>query len=218
MPRIRVLIEYEEQLRRAFSISVTNQDASIYIQPSTSGGRFDYGKATFPPGATSYTFNVKGQLAADDEPHISLHESGQVHIRTRGGPKAGPLRIPPLAELRGQHVATVGAVTFGGFPPFQGSRQDLRPDLDQVVVAESVDSGRLALYLNGEGPTFRAPKERIAFTVTIRNEKLAHPLFLGVATWSQQPLSSSGEDEGVFAIAGFDPDGHGDDFLYLRGR
>lgn len=216
MPRpIRVFVEYRGELRRAFSLAVSNQDASVYIQPSAAQGVFHYGRAAFPAGASSFTFNYKGKLTASQEPHISLHQSGQVHIRTRRGPKTGPLRIPSLSELRGQHVATIGAVTFRGFPQYLGDRGNLDAEFDRIVVAEgSVESGRLAIYLNGERPGFRAPDERIAFTVTIRNASLARPLFLGVATWSQLPL---GEEEGVIAIAGFDPDGRGDDFLYLSG-
>lgn len=196
-------------------MTVTNRDASVYIQPVAPRGVFHFGQASIPRGKPSVTFNYRGQLSSEQEPHISLHQSGQVHIRTRGGRKAGPLQIPPLSELRGQHVATVTVDTFRGFPLYRGKRAALHPEFDRIVfVEDGVQSGRLAIYLNGEQPRFRASDERIAFTLTIQNQSLPQPLFLGLAPWGQLPL---GSEAGVVVIAGFDPDGGGDDFLYLRG-
>ena len=107
MPRVRVFVDHAGQLRRACDVTVTNTDASIYITPSSRERRYNFGRASIPTGAQSATFSVLGQLEASEDPHVSLHQSGQVHIRTKGGPKAGPLRIPPLQQLRGGHVATV---------------------------------------------------------------------------------------------------------------
>ena len=216
MPRpIRVFVDHEGTLRRACTISVTNRDASIYVQPAAHSGTYHYGLATLPLSEQSVTFNFKGKLSAAQEPHISLHQFGVVHVRSRGGPNAGPVRIPPLSELRGQHVATVTAETLERFPAYRGARENLHGDLDRLItVGHEVPSGRLSIHLNGAAPTLTAPDERIAFTLTINNPNLAMPLYLGVATWSQLAL---GTEHGTVAIAGFQPDGTGEDLLYLVG-
>ena len=89
MPRpVRVFFEHDGKLRRVCELSVTNTDASIYIKPSSHQRLYHLGKASVPRGQPSGSFSVLGQLEAKEDPHVSLHESGQVHIRTRGGPKA----------------------------------------------------------------------------------------------------------------------------------
>ena len=131
------------------------------------------------------------------------------------GRRRGPLFIPKLADLPGGHVATITCDTFEGFPLYSGKRDALHPDLDRLLFAEAgVESGRVAVYVNGEKPEFETPAERIAFTMTINNAKLARPIFVGVAPWGQAPL---GDGQTVVAIAGFQPDGTGDELLFLRG-
>lgn len=218
MPRVRVFVEHAGQLRRACDVTVTNTDASIYITPSSRQRRYNFGRASVPPGSEGTTFSVLGQLEASEDPHVSLHQSGQVHIRTKGGPKAGPLNIPPLKDLRGGHVATVTCDTFEGFPIYNGKREDLNLGRDCIVyVEDGVPSGRIAFYINGESPDFAAPPERIGYTIQVTNGTLARPLFVGIAPWGQAPLGDATTRETVVAIAGFLPNGSGDDLLFLRG-
>jgi len=218
MPRVRVFVDHAGQLRRACDVTVTNTDASIYITPSSRERRYNFGRASISTIAQSATFSVLGQLEASEDPHVSLHQSGQVHIRTKGGPKAGPLRIPPLQHLRGGHVATVTCDTIEGFPIYNGNREDLNLERDCIVyVADGVPSGRIAFYINGERPDFVAPADRIGYTIQVANRMLARPLFVGIAPWGQAALGDDETSETVVAIAGFLPDGSGDDLLFLRG-
>lgn len=203
IPRVRVFIEHEGALRGACSLTVTNRDASVCLQPVSLHGRYRYGLASIPPGQTEATFSVDGQLAAADDPHISLHQSGQVHIN-----------IPPLASLRGSHVATVTS-NFTGFPMYTGNRQNLDPDSDRLVYVETgVDSGTLAVYVNGSSPDFAIEARRVAFTLDDPKPALALPLYLAVAPLATAPLGSV---DAVAATAGFQPDGTCDDFLFLHG-
>jgi hypothetical protein len=208
--RIRVLVQHRAGVRHAFDLTFMDGDASVYVALPEPFSKYHYGKASFPPGEQTATFSVLGQLESSDMPHLSLHQSGQVHVRTTKGPKAGPLFIPPLAELQGGHVATVTAAHFEAFPTFQRERG---AD-DQVIdVEHGVDSGRFAVYINGRSPSFACPPERTAFTVAVANPKVATPVYVAVAPWSQAAL---GSEAGVFVVAGFQPDGRGDDLLYLR--
>ncbi len=216
MPRVRVFVDQARSLQHAFDFSVTNTDASVYIQPYAREGIYHYGEGRFPPGADHVEVNFREKLKAETDPHISIHQSGQVHIRTRGGSKAGPLQIPPLADLRGQHVATITADRFSALPKYRGERDSLDPERTQfITVDDGVESGRFAIYINGREPSFAVPEDRIAFTATIQGAKLEGPLYVCVAPWGQEPL---GAGEGVAALAGFDPGGHGDEFLILRGE
>lgn len=218
MPRVRVFVEYKGELRRAFELRTTKTDASLYLHPAAPYGVYDYGGERFPADALSHTFNPFGQLRSKHEPHVSIKQSGRVHIRTRTGPLAGPLQIPPLASLRGQHVATVTATRFDAFPMYQGDRKNLKPDYDQLVYVDpGLQSGRLCLYVNGATPTFDVPSERIAFTATVPNAALAGPLYVALAPWGQEPL---GDDPAIVVLAGFDPtaaDADDAPFLFLRG-
>ena len=63
--------------------------------------------ARWPQGQSTDTFNFREQIGADSTPKLSIHNSGQVHIYANEQAKAGPVFIPPLDDLRGEHVATV---------------------------------------------------------------------------------------------------------------
>src|SRR4051794_33136140 len=96
--RVRVLVSHEAALRHAFDLTFTDGDASVYLALPQSHPTYHYGKASLPPGQPSAEFSFLGQLESSDAPHVSLHQSGQVHIRTNKGRKAGPLFISPLTE------------------------------------------------------------------------------------------------------------------------
>ncbi len=209
--RVRVLVRHANEVRHAFDLTFTNTDASAYIALPESYSTYHYGKRTIPPGQQMAEFSIFGELQSTDAPHVSLHQSGQVHIRTNRGPKAGPLFIRPLVDLRGGHVATVTAATFVAFPTFD----EEQADDDQVIeVEDGVESGRFAVYVNGESSSFAVAKEHVAFTVSVSNPKVSRPVHVGVAPFAQAPLGP--DESGITAIAGFQPDGSGNDLLFLR--
>lgn len=216
--QIRVLIEHRGALLRLCKLSFTARDASIYLIPYARNRSYYYGGRTLAENQFKDTFDSAGGVSVNSEPHLSIHESGQVRIRANSGAVAGPVIIPPIAELRGQHVASVvvdriqGLKPFGRFPKNRGS------EIDHVIPADAqVSSARLALYVNGLKASFAVDTCRLIFT--IRRSTLARPLYLGIKPLAQEPISQP-EHAGVTIIAGWDPTKSSQaeqDYLYIRG-
>ena len=97
------LLEQWGRARRVFELRASNTDASLYLHPAPPNGEYDYGLERFATDALAHTFNPSGQLRATSEPHLSIKQSGQVHIRARGRPLAGPLQINPNSDSRHEH-------------------------------------------------------------------------------------------------------------------
>ena len=65
-------------------------------------------------------------LFSDQTPKLSIHESGQVHIKVKDS-IAGPVLISPLSEWKGQHIASVSIDHFSSLSEFRGSISDDEP-------------------------------------------------------------------------------------------
>lgn len=164
-----------------------------------------------------YKDTFKYSLEEPDEyvPKLSIHYSGQVHIRAckKDEILAGPLFCPPLNELNGEHIATICVDRFDGLLEFKKSPRQAGPEIDHVIpVGDGVKSGRLAIYINGNSPIFGGGKCRIMIP---RNT-----IYIGVKPISQLPLGSP-KKSGIIVIAGWDPTkkmGVEQDYLYIRGE
>lgn len=217
---VRLLIRHRGELRRLCKLTFTRSDASIYLVPYAPSGRYYFGSHEFAEQQADALVHFKTQLRSDGSqlPHLSLHERGQVHVHV-GGDKAGPLHIPPLEALRGEHVASVSADRFSALAPFDKAPSSTGAEQDFVFLTEEgVESGRLALYVNGAEQRFDAD---CPVVVTLARPYLAQPLYLGVRPWAQQPLGEKSEN-GVTVISGWDPttarsEGRAS-FLYIRGQ
>ena len=136
--RVNVLIDHRGVLRRAFSMRVGAKDSSIYIHPASQQGIYQYGVATFPAGETEYTFNTSSGYESSRPLHVSIKESGRVHIRPRGGGlTAGPVQGVPLTFLRGHHFATVTATRVETFKPYERDKTLDRGEFDQVITGDA---------------------------------------------------------------------------------
>ena len=214
---IRLLIEHEGQLRRLCKLAFSKSDASIYVFPYARTGSFFFGSRSMPERHFKDSFPFKQQLSSDQVPKISIHESGQVHVTSKGI-RAGPLQIPPLSSLRGEHIATVSADEFSVLAEFRGSPKLRGRRIDHVIsVSENVKSGRIAVYVAGDRAAFQAPN--CPLVVTVKRPTLANPIYVGLKPISQNPIGHPA-GEGVIAIAGWDPTGQfqeGADYLFIRG-
>ena len=102
------------------TITFSDGDASIYLRPiSTRDTVYDFGRAEIPPGVVEHTFTTAGQLEAEERPHISIHDSGKCHIRTRAGRALGvdAAEIGPLNAFTGAHVGTILVDDVSALPP-----------------------------------------------------------------------------------------------------
>lgn len=216
---IRLLVQQDDLIWKVCKLAFSNTDASIYIFPYARAGYYYYGSQSIPEMQIQHTFNfVEHGVSSDSIPKLSIHESGQVHVIMANG-KAGPLSIPPLTSLRGQHIATVSIDSFQELPEFNGQLRQAGATRDLLIPAEAeAQSGRLAFYLNGQERSFDAPE--CGIVVTLRRPTLLRPLHLGIAPKAQEVLGAENQ-QGVTVISGWDPNRTNSqdmDYLYVRGR
>lgn len=222
LSKVRLLVQHEAELRLVCKLIFTKKDASIYIVPYAPGGHYYFGSDQFAEREAERTFDFKTQLSSKDKnlPHLSLHQRGRVHAYGVHGEQAGPLQIPPLPEWRGQHIATVTVDRFKTLAPFDKTPKSTGAQQDFVfIVEEPLQSGRLALYVNGAEPTFG---DDCPVMLTLTRPTLKQPLYLGVRPWGQEPLGETPDKGGVVALAGWDPTIAKTEaetpFLYVRGE
>lgn len=180
---LRVLVSSEGVLRRLCRFAFTNRDASIYLMAHATAGRYFYGDETLEEHAASRTFPYTEQLSSDAVPKVSIHERGQVHVYADGASRAGPLQIPALPRLRGQHVASVVVDTFAGLARFKGRPRASGRERDLIIEVEpGALSGRLAVYVNGSEPRFA--NAEIQFHVSL--SRITSPS-LSTSGWPPSP-------------------------------
>ena len=156
-------------------------------------------------------------LSSPDIPKISIHESGQVHL-VAGQDQIGPLQIPHLSDLRGQHIATIVVDDFSNLSKLTTLPKLHGKDIDHIIpIPEEVKGGRLVFYIAGDKPAFEA--QDFPMVVSMARKTLSNPLYIGIKTISQG-LMGEPEARGIMVIAGWDPTGtyqQGADFIYIRG-
>jgi hypothetical protein len=170
-----------------------------------------------PQAEFTDSFTFTDDLLADTTPKLSIHQSGQVHI-VAGSSLIGPLRIPALSTLRGQHIASVTVDAFSVLSHFTGTPKPSGKHQDHVIPADdAAASGRIAVYIAGDRPAFHAKNCRIVFT--IKRPTLPSPLYLGIKPIGQ-PVLGEPQPQGITVLAGWDPTGKPQtrtDYLYVRG-
>jgi hypothetical protein len=216
--QVRLLLEERDGLLRKAAKLSFGGDGSLYLIPYAPTGKFFYGVRSMEEGQNTDTFNFREQIEAETNPKLSIHESGDVHIYAMGKPKAGPIAIPPLATLRGEHVATVRWDTTGSVPEFTGKVRETGSEIDRAFgIPPDVKSGALTFYVNAAEPTFRTGGIHLAFQAELAS---GSPVFFGVLAAAKDPIGD-GETNGISVLAGFSPTKSTDEadrFLFLRGE
>ena len=218
---VRFLIRHRGSVRSLFKLGFTARDGSLYMWPYSVSGRFFYGRSGIDAFESSVTLDFTDQFASDTPriPKVSIHESGQVHVRSETGDLAGPLFIPSLSQLRGQHVATVQCDSFAGRPEYGRRLRSGPPAHDQVLdVEKGTENGRIAIYVNGHESRFDG---RCPIRIRMVRPTLATPLHVGMLPIGQDALGSALDGRGVTVLAGWDPTQRSphsrSHFLFVRG-
>ena len=214
--KIRLLTEYEGLLYRSCKLIFTAGDVSLYLVPYAAGRCFFVGGSGFAEQEATVQVDTTQGAAADTEPKLSIHESGQVHIQIPGR-RIGSEQTLPLSEFRGEHVATV---TVDRFPGLQRHEGEVRTTGEQrdFILQSPVESGRLALYANALEPMFAA-EAPCPIVVSLTRRTLKMPLHIGILAVGQELLRPVGT--GVTVLAGWNPrlrEGAPQRFLYVRGQ
>jgi hypothetical protein len=214
---VRILAERGGRLLRLCKFSFTKRDFSLYVVPYAPNGRYFFGSDSMAEHEVERTLDFTAQLTSEETPHVSIHDRGQVHVRT---PQvlAGPLQAAPLASLSGQHVLSISADSFDGLSSYEGAPKTRGSEIDLVIpVDPELQSGRLAVYVNGEKPTFDHPGSAPPmFTLT----RQGRDLYVAVVPIGQKPLGQE-DRRGITVIAGWDPRARVEDqvhFLFVRGE
>jgi hypothetical protein len=211
----QILVQVGSEVKRLCKFTFCKSDASIYLIPYATGGEYYFGGQRLPEHKASRSFGFTEQLSAATAPKVSIHESGRVHIRV-GREQAGPLSIPPLGNLRGEHVATICVDRFDRLPTANRPPRKSGRAVDVTIsVPDNVHSGRFPLYLNGAAPDFKS--SNIQLYVRLSRPSLRAPLYLGIAPLEQKAVADPRAKQGVTVICGWDPS-NPTDFLYLRGQ
>lgn len=215
---VRILIEWQKSIRKLCKIAFSSTDASLYLFPYASQGYYYSGSKTMPEQHGSQTFNFTEDIFQANTPKLSIHESGQIHV-SMGGKKVGPLFVPALETLTGQHIASVSPDAFDALPVFKGTVRNTASEADHIIPADDdAINGRLALYVNGFKPLFACTDCRLTFNLS--RSTISRPLYIGIKPIGQ-PLISVDSPKGVTIIAGWDPQKPKDkelDYLYIRGE
>ena len=164
-----------------------------------------------PEQKLNRTFDFQEQQSSQTVPKISIHQSGRVHIRTTRQ-EAGPLIIPALDTLCGEHVASVSVDRFDALLTLKTAP---RTSDALIRVLDGVVSGRFAIYVNGREPKFKS--SNVKLYVRLTRQCLSTPLYIGIAPLGQNPIADPKCKQGVTIICGWDPF-KSTKFLYLRGQ
>lgn len=200
--KLRILVDCNNSLRKICKIFFSSQDASLYLTPYSFANEYYYGQWKVPKGRESITVDLTDQLKSKSIPKLSIHDSGQIHVHGDEG-RAGPLHIPSLNRLNGQHIATLLADLFNAFPLHDKKLKTQGSEIDHVVNTEGVESGRLIFYVNAFNDEFPID---CRLTVRLRRPQLLKPLFVGIATLGQPRLSPESNKLGTNTIiSGWNP-------------
>ena len=214
---LRLLVDLGNDLRKLAKVAFSKSDASLYLFPYAPHGRYYFGGRHMNEVEFEDQVRFSDDTFSDTLPKLSIHETGQVHVQA-GALRAGPVSVSPLAQWRGQHIASIGADTFRALPALTEALSTTGPEIDHVIPADQiVESGRLVFYLAGDRPAFEEPNCRLV--ITLSRSTMSNPIYLGIQPKAQRPLSEP-DLGGVTAIAGWDihPQAEqGVSYLYIRG-
>lgn len=208
----RLLVRRDGTYHRLGKVTFTRNDASIYVHPTATSGPYYFGVETVPEGGP-HTFRFDTQHETPRPPHLSIHQSGRVHVRDTTGELTAGVQLPPLADYRGAHIVSLVTDSFDALPV---TPVPPRPGRDTVADARPHFTGaRLLLYVNGLEPVFDCdPEPQVVFELN-RESLGGQPLYLGLQLVSQEGLGddSDGLPHGVTLIAGA---GNTPEIVFLR--
>jgi hypothetical protein len=214
---VRIFVNYNNSLRKVCKILFSKTDASLYLIPYAKQGKFYYGKKGFKEKQISLSFDFTKDFDSEAVPKLSIHEKGQVHIKAEAD-IAGPLFIPPLDKLSGQHVATICPDDFESLPYFKDTPISSGTELDRIITVKGgIKSGKFLVYINGYEPEFPVEYQ---MRFDLRRSTIPRPLYVCILGEAQEPLGFGIKPKGVTILAGWNPDIVDDsekDFLYIRG-
>ena len=217
---IRYLTKHRGMIRAICLVALSGSDSSFYVFPYSKSGLYFFGERGLAEQAIADTFQIDAQLSSLELPKLSMHESGQVHIKGPGSTDiAGPLSIPRLTDLRGAHVCSVSVDNLDFLPEYSRAIKRDGPKIDRFVcVSDGVSSVRITFWVNGVEPTFKTNHKTSVINLP---SGTGSTIYLGLLAIEQDALGTESEVKGISVIGGWDPTLPKDtaiSYLYLRAQ
>lgn len=215
---IRILIQYGKEIKTFFKIALGQDDTSLYFFPYGPLGKYSFGSRSMNDNEIMQTFSYEDQYKSEKIPKLSIHESGQVHIRSAKNSLAGPIYTIPLKTWQGEHIATVTTDSFRALSNYEGNIRTKGAEIDHIVPCDDkVNSGRFIVYCNAHSPRFI---RQCRLTITMQRPSLKNHLYFGFSPCAQMPLESAAKN-GITIVAGWNPRKgieSRQDYLYIRAQ
>jgi hypothetical protein len=219
MPRaapdcITIVAQRDRRHYHVCDMSVMPTDASVYLHPPR-GGEYRWGREMFAQDETSITFDTAAN-STTDRPKISIHQSGQVHVKDPDGQYlAGPVWIPSLPALGFGQVGHIAVDDLGSLPQFLVG--GMPPNRFRVNLTDRAESLLFNVFVGTNDP--RVWPVRQMAQVTMSRPRLADPLHVGIELDESAPQRTADTPPSVTILIGWDPSlpgGSPQNVLYVR--
>ena len=211
----RVIIEREGRRRRLCRVSWSVQDASLFVAPFSGASEYFGGAQPMAAGEDSIKIPFGIGPSFSKAPKLSIHESGQLHVRAPSGDIiGGPIHLEHLKRWRGQQVLTIAIDDIDHLPLHEAEPRFEGTDQDMVLQLAERNT-RVAVYANSERQRFDDPTEA---AIALSRGSLGSVLWVGLALFPNEVLAEG--SVGVSIVAGVDPTDPGAEgqLLYVRGQ
>lgn len=200
--KLRIIFNYKGQNYKICKIMFTGRDSSLYIVPYSLNGKYYAGKRRMTDQQVSDSFNYREQFEFDKLPKLSIHQQGQIHLDIPNE-RLGPFKIPPIDQLRGQHVATICLDNMRGIPVHTNPIKKNGTNRDYVIdIPDRIVNCRLAVYINGIEP--KLDGDGFTCILPIERKTLDYIMYVGLKVISQSDIGS-GTTSGISMITGWNP-------------
>jgi len=199
---LRLLLRWRGNLYKICKLAFSSTDASIYVFPYATSGRFYFRQANIHAGESSKNIAFTEDKMQETTPKISIHSSGEIHVFPKTH-HALKFIVPALTKLRGHHILSLCPdsisclPSFSGVPILQGSKIDF-----VHILNDQSENVRLLIFANGQAPSFESPNDGVILTLNRPN--LRSPLYILVKFKYHEPIVQ-GQPVGMTLISGWDP-------------
>ena len=193
---VRLLVETTNGVIRRVGKLTFGDDASFYLVPGVASPPYYFGIERMPvePGAR-HTFPIDAQHRTQQLPKLSVHESGEVHVRNPDDVSmtSAIYLAKPLRMLRGEHVATISIDRIDALPVYRGKPNGGGRNPDRILQAHAgTEAMNIIVYVNGLERSFACGPRPEILWVGVQRPTLNQPLFVGMLAVRSEPLEGSG--------------------------
>lgn len=202
---VRIFLRHEGQDRKLAKVAFVKQGSNIYITPyGVDGANYYFGQQRMGRGQRTKEWDFTDQYRSAEPPHLSIHEDGRTHVRSDRD-TAGSVSLPPLSDLRGEHLAAISCSRFEALPVRGEPLRTSGGRRDRVVPVPGGCPRRVSIYANALEDSF-PDACRIRFKI----ETATGPLHVGLAVLWQDRLDHGAKEPALVVLSGWDPLAGGD--------